>query len=200
MNKAKKIIGLSVLSLLFGVAIMTATAPAFSVARAEENQETEVVEENEEKKSWEETLKDFKDSYLVPILGSVSITSVVSLCVSIVCSVFNRKTNKLIKLSNADTISLCTNVVKSATALITEVHQGNAITDATKNMFLEQTNNLIERMELLAKKSEKVAEIKDVIACLVEVQNEIYKLDPKAITSGVSEKIAKLNDTVKQIA
>lgn len=169
--------------------------------KIEVNDETlafiEYVEEQAE--DWQDKLNEFKETYLAPLLGGVSITSVVSALISIVLAIINRKTNGKIKESNKETIDLSVSVLKSAANLIDEMKEFNSISEETRKQFKEATDNLLKNVVELSGKTEQMLKIKDCVNQLVLIEEKIASHSKELVASGVAEDIHKLIEDVNNI-
>lgn len=195
----KRKLGYLGLFALCGVCFVGLTSMKAPSKAVEEEVIVEVVEEPKEEEDVKAKIENFVNTYLVPLLSGVSITSVVGMLVSVVFACLNRRTNKLIKQSNKETIELSMEILKNSTNLINELNESNSISKVTRDQFVENTTALSEKVAGLTDKTEELLKMKAILITLVEVQKELAKIDPKAITSGVSQAIEKLNEQIKSL-
>ena len=190
--------------LLLGVAalgisggIVTSANVPLAPVRAEEAAEAE---EETEKKTFGDWAKEKYESYIVPAVASVSITSVLSMAISIAFAILNRSTNKKIKLSNEETIALAIKTMSVATELINTMNAEQKLSEETKKALMLKSKEVLDKIAEMIDKTEKMAEMKEVLILLSGMIVELSQADKKAVSSGVASKIAELDNQLKKIA
>lgn len=198
---------------IVAVGLMFATATTlrttqFQVKAEEETSEvleedTSDLEEVELEETDEITIKEWfqnqYDTLVVPIISGVTITSVMSALVSITFAIFNRKTNKKIKLSNEQLATLSLSILDSATKLITEIKNTNDLSVVTKDTFVNVTNSIIEQVAELSGKTENLIALKSSIYTLAELVCEIACSTKNMVANGTAENCKKLLEQIKDI-
>jgi len=148
---------------------------------------------------WQEKFNNFKDTYLTPLLGGVSIASVLSAVISIVLAFINRKTNGKIKESNEKTINLSVNVLTAGSKLIEEMQKSKEISENTRKEFKEASDLLIKQIVELSGKTEEMLKLKSCVNQLVLIEQKITAHSKELVASGVAEDIAKLVNDIESI-
>lgn len=180
-----------------------------------------VSEEEQDKKDFiEEVNKKFNDlinTFVVPLISSVSIASLLSMGFSILFAIKNRGTNKKIKESNDNTQSvalkcvelandsqkLLVNSIQDLTKIVNEVKEiakeSKAINEETVKKFEEKMSQFENSFEKVLNYADKLEAVEKCVIMLVQLQCMLAKADPKAISSGVIEQIDMLNEQAKKL-
>lgn len=200
----KKCITLMCLGLLLssGALLASCSNSSAMVVKADDGTSSgEVIEDTSTTTSEEEEfiqkLKNAWDTYLVPILGSVSIASVLSAAISIALAIFNRKTNIKNRKEIIETTTLSATVITTATALMNEIRAGNVVMEETKIAFAKASEELLKKVAELTGKTEDLQKLKPVLAALASIQVKVAQGSKELIRNGVSEDINNLLDQIK---
>lgn len=178
---------------------------------------TEQVEESKQDNEITEKIKQFKDTYLVPILSGVSVTSILSAVFTISLSLINRNTNKKISEANATTqanvvkaleiaeakISATIEYVNKMCALVNKtIEQAEATKQIGAEMFdmlKAKYSELLDEVKDLTDSTEKMLVMKKCMVMLINIEAELAKTNPHAISSGVVKQIAAINEEAKKM-
>jgi len=209
--KKKFLLLLPVIALM-GMAIMVKPVN-FTIARAEDGV-SEVVSE-ETPSSEEETnavdgvlakgegaieeIKNFKDTFLVPLLSGVSIFSLVTTAISITLAVLNKKSNGQVRAKAMEIIERATDVVNVAKNL---KETAQAQYEETKALALEvkgKAQELIESGKKTQEEVKRLYELKDSMVCLLEVEAKKLANEGNAVASGLAEDVNKLVNDLKDL-
>lgn len=212
----KKMLGIMALGLLaVGLGIgFSSHSPLLGVNAADSTSDTsttEVVEtsvsttEDDESFFW-----DAYNTYLVPILGTVSVVSIGSAVLSIAVMIFNRRANKKQNEENTqkihDALVVVDNSVLILTALSTSVktileavENGNISFEQAKKLFDDSTKSQLDAIAKLTIKTEEVIKLKPVIITLAEIQGKLALGSKEMVASGIGDSINKLVEQVKSL-
>lgn len=185
------------------------------MVRAEDGETTEVVETTEEEKETsaiKEAIEHWKDTYLVPLLSGVSITSVASVGITLVLTIIREK-----RFSARDK-DLKDRSAKSE-ALIAEANQKIAEANATlamvKEVFEAIKKTVMENEELRKLLSDKFKEIEKMLSqnnteiaklnkiepilkILIKLEAKVAMLSKEAVASGIAEDVNELVRLAKE--
>lgn len=226
MKKSKKKLLLT--SLVLGGSLFivgTATATSVLIGNAEEassstseleNNSSESIEDNEsidsEVTSEKNVLQDisdsinnFKDTYLTPLLGGASIAVVLQSILSIIVAITNRKST----IKNREDIKNCTDTVEGVTNLskelkeqvdkiISELKEQNEIAGLNKQELKNATDRMLLEMERITNYTQDFSEVKESIKALSSIIVKLALLQDDVIKSGVGEEIKKLEDFINR--
>lgn len=189
----KKLLVLSTLfaGVVFGF-VVAGTKPL--AVKADDGIKTVEVNE-EEQSSWEK----FKDTFLVPILSGVSVTSIASMLISVVFAFLNRSTNKKIMGSNSETISIALKVIEQNAVLIEKMEESNKINQEAIDEFKKSTAQIIEKVSSLATTTENLLKIKDILIIYSEIETKLAMSNEIAVAKGISKDISDLNNKIKEL-
>ena len=141
-----------------------------------------------------ESLKTAYQNYLVPIFGSITLTSVLSSLITIIFAIFNMKNNSKNRKNIIDIFSMATNIIAASSALQHEIQASNIVAEETKKQFVETTRDLINKLAELTNKTKDLQKIKPILICLSELNVLIAQNSKEIVQSGIGE---KLNDLVE---
>ena len=208
--KKKFLLLLPVIALM-GMAIMVKPVN-FTIARAEDGV-SEVA--SEEAPSEEETnavdgvlakgegaieeIKNFKDTFLVPLLSGVSIFSLVTTAISITLAVLNKKSNGQVRAKAMEIIEKATDVVNVANKI---KESAQAQYEETKALALEvkgKAQELIESGKKTQEEVKRLYNLKDSMVCLLEVEAKKLANEGNAVASGLAEDVNKLVNDLKDL-
>lgn len=144
-------------------------------------------------------VNDFKDTYLVPLLSGVSITSVLSAIISICFAIVNRKTNGKIKSSNDETADLANGIIKSANTLIESINTQTKLEDEVMKKCIDQTRECIGKVAELTNSTDKLCQIKEAIEKLAKLQTIIASHSQELVSMGIAEELNKLLEDIKSL-
>ena len=221
----RKLLGLATLLaalvLTGGLASREAAAPVYADSETSEpvgdsseeesisSEEPASSEEQPQEKEGEkisEKLVAFRDTYLVPLVTGVSLTSVLSTVFSIAMAINAYKNKKTIIEENNKTRKQCLEmlvmakqVVETANALTLSIMDDKKVSEETKQAFMKQTKMINDSIDKLTQETEKVLQIKPCVIMLIQLMTDLAKVNPQAVSSGVLETIEQLNQQAKKM-
>ena len=168
-----------------------------------------VQEENNEEiteNSTLEWLKNFFDTYLVPIIGSSSIVSVVSaIIVSVLSAIRKKELKKMLEKNNQINLQAQDNLKNSNNTLakINEVkllEEENIKINTEINRVVNEKVEAIEKVvEDNNKKIERLDNVYEALKLLSQIQIKVAKSSKDVIKSGLVEDIQNLSNIIKKI-
>lgn len=198
---------------------------AASVIYAEEGSSlpptSEVVNEeepvDEEEGKVIDKIANFRDTFLVPLLSGVSFTSLSAAIFSAFIAFKNRKTYKLLKLANEASNKLAQESMEkaqaiaeratkiaenAATVLQIAANKGEQIYNETNALVVatkEQSEQLYTEVKGLASDVAKMLTMRECMLMLINIQAELAKVNPKAVSEGVTKQIAQVQEEAKKM-
>lgn len=165
----------------------------------------EPVEEESESKI-KDAMLNFKDTFLVPLVSTLSLSTLVGAGVSIAVALLNKKNNNELKEKVLETqkqvacaLKAVEDTVTIADKIIERTKNINERLDEAFKKLDDNTGEMVEKTAQLVSSSEKMLEIKKCVVMLVEVQSEIVKHDPQAISNGLAKRISEINEQAKKM-
>lgn len=153
-----------------------------------------------------EKLVAFRDTYLVPLVTGVSLTSVLSVVFSIVMAINSYKNKKSIIEENnkmrtqcLEMLVMAKQVVETANALTLSIMDDKKVSEETKQAFMNQTKIINDSIDELTQETEKVLQIKPCVIMLIQLMTDLAKVNPQAVSSGILETIEQLNQQAKKM-
>ena len=156
----------------------------------------------EEISYWKQLYNDF----IVPLLGGVSISSIVAAAVTIAVSILKRKKDKafiekvdgrIAKLEALTQQSL--EVVELADRLINSFEKNSSEVSTYLSQFIEKADSLLLSISDLCGEVQDLQPIRGQLATLTEVQGKIASHTKELVGSGVAEDIKKLLADIKEV-
>lgn len=198
------------LGLTFVVGFTSAcTSKQAIMVRAEGEETTEVVVEEQpaEEESW---FQKSYETYVVPLLSGVSVTSILSMIVTIVFTVIKNKKldEKVLTITkNANEIyQQAENKLVEVKEILGEVHEIHRLTLNSEKVNSEAKTFLEEKVKYMVTvvddNSEKVNKIDDlvkVLTLLTQLQVKISKQSAEIVKSGIIEDINEITQLVKKL-
>ena len=173
------------------------TSTTETVATSEETSETAVVV-SEEVETWTEKLNTFKDTYLVPLLSGVSITSILSVIATFVFNVVKeKKLDKKLIESNTK-LAEATAILATITKIYNDIAEDKKLNAETKQIISKTMNELVERFDVNNEKIAKVEKIEPILRLLVQLEVKIAKSSSDLIASGAIEDINEITKLIKE--
>lgn len=180
---------------------------------AEESSEVELPPQDSEEPAEEkpeskikDAMLNFKDTFLVPLVSTLSISTLVSAGVSLAVALLNKKNNNALKekvLETQKQVACALKVVEDTVTIADKIiERTKNISERLEEAFKKMDDNngeIIEKTAQLVSSSEKMLEIKKCVVMLVEVQSEIVKHDPQAISNGLAKRISEINEQAKKM-
>lgn len=166
----------------------------------------ELAQEEEPESKIKDAMLNFKDTFLVPLIGTVSISSLICGGISIAAALLNRKNNKVLKERIEKThdqieksLKIAAETISIAENVIERTKQINKNLEDSFEELGESNKHYVEEAKRLVESSEKMLEIKKCVVMLVEIQSEIVKHDPQAISNGLAKQISEINEQAKKM-
>ena len=191
------------------------TSRGYVRVSAEGEETSEVVEQpQEEKESW---VKKSFDTYVVPLLSGVSLTSIVSAVACIVTTIIKNKQldKKLLTLQEEDNkrraeadaiyqsanekLAEATEILQTVRETYRIILENDVINKETKKIVLEKLAFMSSELEKQSKDVKKVEKLQEVIGLLVQLQSKIALQTTEAVKSGVVDDVNKILQLVKSI-
>lgn len=151
-------------------------------------------------------ISNFKDTYLVPLLSGVSITSVLGAIFSLIMAILNRKNNKksndeIIESSKqvANVAALATKIIQVTMQIMDEIKNQNAIAENTRLEFQQSSKALFEEIATLTNKTEELQNLKPILATLATIDSKIALCSSEVIKNGLGTDIATLAEQIKSL-
>lgn len=174
-----------------------------------EEEQPVVVEEGQEeaKESW---VENKFNTFVVPLLSGVSITSVVSALVCILMTLLKNRSldKKLLEVNKEaekrkaeaddvykkanDKLLEVTEVLKLIREVSKDVAEDNALNREVKEYVKKSLSSMLSMIEENNKEVVKIEKIKSVLAILVQLEAKVAKQSSEVIKSGIIEDINKL--------
>lgn len=192
----------------------TLTSETITSSSSSEETTTEIGVENESEESGvkkdftqlKETVLGAWNSYIAPLLAGVSITSVISMLVSIVFTIKNRKTNKLnsaVIASNdkdiAEVFKMYLEYQATNEKVLNELKESNEISEATRKEFEEKSKALLEKTNEVIESVDNLETLKEVMKDMATILLKIAENDTNLIKLGVTEDIVKLESHINEL-
>lgn len=200
----RKTLGIILLGLFaFGIGGMTLTASLnneVSIVHAAD-EEPPITEGTSEDDTafWEGVY----NTYLMPIFGTVTITSIASATLSIIVAVANRKSNKKNIVETRESIANALIVVNalasSVDILLKAIQEGNTIAEETKQTFIDSVKVLLKNLALLMDKTQELTQFKPILITLSEIQGKIALASKELVAAGIGESVNVLVEQVKHL-
>lgn len=200
----RKTLGIILLGLFaFGIGGMTLTASLnneVSIVHAAD-EEPPITEGTSEDDTafWEGVY----NTYLMPIFGTVTITSIASAALSIIVAVANRKSNKKNIVETRESIANALIVVNalasSVDILLKAIQEGNTIAEETKQTFIDSVKVLLKNLALLMDKTQELTQFKPILITLSEIQGKIALASKELVAAGIGESVNVLVEQVKHL-
>lgn len=155
-------------------------------------------------KLWDE-FEAWKETYLVPLLSGVSITTIVTLLINVVLTIVREKLARKRENTAREEHEHAEALIAQAytvIALVKEVFE-NVRTQVLQNDALKQLveNKLIELEKILNKNSReisKINKIEPILKLLVQIQGKLALVSENAIASGITADINELIRLAKE--
>lgn len=209
MKRTKIILGLSALTLLCGAFAIAPQSAAMVSAEGETSQTTSEdtnvelpAEIQEEISYW----KKLYDQFLVPLLGGVSITAVLSALVNIALSVamhLRKKKFLTIQSENfakyAELAEKAEKLASSAETLAKSMKESSESSEKLIKSFIEDADELIEGVAKLSGNVEKLHELKGKLADVAEILGKMASHTQELVSTGVAEDIERLLREIKEV-
>lgn len=205
------------------VSVMCASAYASKQAvmvRAEDEITEPVVEEPEqpaeetseptEKEQFEEWLKSSYQTYVVPLLGGISITSVMTLIITVVFTIIKNKglDKKVIRITQEANTKYNEANEKYAECkeILVEVHQiyklvvkSGEINEEAKAFIKEKMDYALTVVDASSAQVAKIDNLVKVVALLAQIESKVAKQSGEVVKSGIVEDINELSNLIKEV-
>lgn len=157
-------------------------------------------EKNQFEEIWEK-FENWKETYLVPLLGGVSIASIISMIASILLTIIREKRATKRELQASEKFTQAQALIAKAYATIALVEEvfNHIKTQISQNDELrkEIEEKLTTLEKILSKNSRDIAKlnkIEPILKLLVQVQGKLALSNDSAITSGI---VTDVNELVR---
>lgn len=214
MGKIKKLFIVG--ALLFGVFTLTKLNSPHMEVHAEEvsseviTSESSQIEENQSQNNVGDKIKDeiadFKDTYLIPLLSGVSITSVLGALFSLLMAFLNRRSNKksneeIIQSSKQveSVVELAASIIKTTSQIMEEIQKQNEIAESTRMDFQKSANELLVKISELTKETQDLQKLKPIMVSLASIDSKIALSNADVIKNGFGEDIARISEQIKSL-
>lgn len=225
MKKWRKLM-LGSFALMFGVAGLCAcsanqavlvgaegeeTSSSTEIAPPEESSSSEVTTPSEETTTEEDNWfkKDY-ETFVVPLLSGVSITSLLSMVVTILFTfIKNKKLDQKVLLVTQkanDKYQQCEEKLVEIKEILTQVHEiyemvtkSEKINDETKTYLEEKVKYLVTVIDGNSERVNKIDNLVEIITLLAQLQTKIAKQSDDVVKSGIVEDIDEITTLVKKL-
>lgn len=167
---------------------ITEVAPAEELTTSEESEE-----------SVSDKISNFKDTYLVPLLSGVSITAVLSMGLTIVGFVLNRRFVHNRKEAEDTVLTKVLDLVGVFTKLLTEINQTNTLSKDTKVAFEDSCKQLLSTLEVVKTLPAKVDKVVKTQVAIGQLLGKITSLDQKFVSSGIAQDCQSIVSDIKEL-
>lgn len=167
---------------------ITEVAPAKELTTSEESEE-----------SVSDKISNFKDTYLVPLLSGVSITAVLSMGLTIVGFILNRRFVHNRKDAEDAVLTKVLDLVGVFTKLLTEINQTNTLSKDTKVAFEGSCKQLLSTLEVVKTLPAKVDKVVKTQVAIGQLLGKITSLDQKFVSSGIAEECQGIVSDIKEL-
>ena len=178
---------------------------------ADSEEEVEVPAESES--TIAKKVLEFKDTFLIPLLSGVSLSTILGMAVSAAFAFKNGRVVKVLKEANSQFERFANDKLQQAEQLINIANEQLEKAEEISNRMIEKaeeingrvenlilaTQSLVSNFESLATNTSKMLAIKECVVLLIEIQAELAKINPKAISSGIVEQLAFLEEQAKNL-
>ena len=203
----KKVICLLAVTSVLAIGVATSNSAIKPVYAEEEEPVVEVVEEE---KDVEEIVKEewqkFYDTFLVPLLSGISLTSVLSAIISIVMLVKRNSLDKKLRVDNDERlarakqdleeaknmVSVALDLVKELTVQMKEMNSQNA-------EFLKSIEEQANHIEKYMAETKVLEEVKKCGVLIVKILCDLAASNPKFINSPQYKQIGVLKEQAQKL-
>lgn len=154
--------------------------------------------ENSEE-SVSDKISNFKDTYLVPLLSGVSIASLVSIFLSILGFVLNRKFKHERKESEDVVLGSVLNLISKFTELLTEISTTNALSKDTAKAFTTECDNLLKQFEFTKDIPTTMAKVAKCEVAIANIVSKIAAHSKDLVSCGIAEDCQAVVNELKGI-
>lgn len=179
------------------VVVAAETTEATEATETTETTEASETSELSERELIENEIRQWWETYLLPVFSGVSIATILTALISIGVAVANRKNNKISKKGINETIKLVDGAIGGIALLIDELTTTNKISAETRKTFIETTTALNLKVAELTNKTEELMKLKEIVATLAEIQTQIAMANKEFVKSGIANEVSKLNEQIK---
>lgn len=191
------------------------TSRGYVRVSAEGEETSEVVEQpQEEQESW---IKKSYETYIVPLLSGVSITSIVSAVACILTTVLkNRQLDKKLltlqtecdrRIEQADEkyrqaeakLAEVTEILQTAREVFKIIIENDAINKETKKVVTEKLLQIVGAIDKQSKDIGKIGKLQEVVGLLVQLQSKVAMQSAEVVKSGIVDDVNKILQLVKSI-
>lgn len=191
------------------------TSRGYVRVNAEGEETSEVVEQpQEEQESW---IKKSYETYIVPLLSGVSITSIVSAVACIATTVLKNKQldKKLLALQSecdrrieqADEkyrqaeakLAEVTEILQTAREVFKIIIENDAINKETKKVVTEKLLQIVGAIDKQGEDIHKIGKLQEIVGLLVQLQSKVAMQSAEVVKSGIVDDVNKILQLVKSI-
>ena len=196
MKKTKVLVaGLLAMAGIGGMTASIASQSNSRMALAEEVEvaEEEVVEEEqpaeEVKENW---LKNVWDTYLLPTIASVSITSIVTAAISIVLMLKNRKTQKNYEVKVGDILAMVLKMTDQMFIYISMLAERNSQVKELLDALQQEHELAQKQIALFEEQKVGYENLRKSVVGLLDLEVELASINPDFVKSGFAEQLVEL--------
>ncbi len=197
---------------MFGVMCVGACSSKQAViVRAEGEETTEVApaEEQpaEDNEGW---FKKNYETYIVPLLSGVSITSIVTMATTIIFTVVKNKKldEKVVKITNEanEKYNQAEEKLVEVKEILSEVHQiyelalkSDQLNNEVKNYIEQKTQYMVTVIDQDSERIGKIDDLIKVLTLLTQLETKVAKQSQEVVKSGIIEDIDEIIGIVKRL-
>lgn len=163
---------------------------------------TEIVEEEPVVDDWKDKVENWKNTYIVPLISSVSITSILTMLFSVAVAYLNRKTNTFIKEANDKTQEITVKALEKVEEVkkLAGVYIDKTIEVLEKaDQITNEVTKSIKKIKELTEKTENLIVLKQAVLSMCEGLSKIARASEELVKNGVAEELARIESEIKKI-
>ena len=188
---------------LAGFALKTPANTHIAIAEETETVSSEDVDTAEiVEQATEETTNKFKEiwqTYLLPALLSINITSVAAAIVSIILAVKNHNNHKKYNIKIETVVTIVGGLIDQMTQCLLLVAERNKQTENLIVALQEARDVAKQQIALVPKEADAFQKLANAVAAFVNVETELVKNDPNYVTSGVAAEIVEIKKQLYEV-
>lgn len=197
-----------IIGFMFGIGGICACASKQALmASAEETSETIPTEETTEEDNW---LQKNYETFIVPLLSGVSITSVLSMATTIIFTVIkNKKLDQKVLLITEkanNKYQECEQKLVEVKEILGAVHEiyeltlkNEKVNSETKEFLIEKVKYMVSVIDGNSDKVNKIDDLVKIITLLTQLEGKVAKQSQEIVKSGIVEDINEITTLVKKL-
>lgn len=159
-------------------------------------------EETENKGVFDELLdelKEYKETYLDPLLGGLTLSTIISVCMTILLAIYNKKINAKHKKDVEEYYDNLKNNMNKIDEVLEMARKQNEISNMVINSFSNSVKQIEEQLSKLYSETEKIEYMKNALIGVSKIVSIQASSSKEAIRMGVSEEINQLKAEIEKI-